>query len=156
MSSIDRSKTSSRAAVSGSIPSLKSLPNSWVLRISPSFSGMLRIERAILLNFDILVLWRHSSLLFRSPYLPSSCSSASRMSIRQGNLGVSYFFRCFFGSPNYQLSSLFASAFLSYTYSFPFPSCSFGSLSSDFQPIRVTISSPRLCGFHKIYIILCL
>jgi len=99
MSSIVRSRTSSSAAVSGRMPSRLSLSKSCFSSFLRSSGGMADSERAISRNLDMVVLWRHSSLLFLSPYWPSSFSSDWSVSVRHGKRGVSYFFLCFFGSP---------------------------------------------------------
>jgi len=98
-SSIVRSRTSSRAVVSGRIPRRLSLLRSCFSSFVLCSVGMPSSERAISLNLESAVLCRQSSLLFLSPYCPIRFSSACRVSVRQGNLGVSCFFLCFFGSP---------------------------------------------------------
>ena len=94
-----KSKTSSNAPVFGRIPRRRSLPRSCFSSFSLPPVDVLKSDLAIARNFETMDLWRHSSLLFRNPYWPSILSSSSKMSIRQGFLAVSYFFRCFFGSP---------------------------------------------------------
>lgn len=68
MSSIARSRTSSSAAVSGRMPSRLSLSNSCFSCFLRSSADIPSNERAISRYLEIVVLWRHSSLLFRSPY----------------------------------------------------------------------------------------
>jgi len=99
MSSVARSRTSSIAAVSGRMPSRLSLSKSCFSCFLRSSAGMPSSERAISRYLESVVSWRHSSLLFLSPYWPSSLSSDWRVSVRHANRGVSYFFLCFFGSP---------------------------------------------------------
>ncbi len=56
-------------------------------------------DRAIPLIFESIVLYRHSSRLFLSPYSPIRFISAANCSWLQGFLGFSYFLFCFLGSP---------------------------------------------------------
>ena len=99
ISSNDRSNTLSRTAVSGNIPRRLSLDKSCFSRTSRCLVVMPRSDLAIPRYLESIVLWRQSSCLLRSPYCPNSLSSAWRVSVRQGKRGVSYFFRCFLGSP---------------------------------------------------------
>jgi len=68
MSSMARSRTSSKAAVSGRMPRRLSLSSSCFSSFLRSSAGIPSSERAISLNLESVVSWRHSSLLFRSPY----------------------------------------------------------------------------------------
>jgi len=75
MSSIERSRTSSSRAVSGRMPSRLSLFKSCFSSFLRSSADMPNNERAISRYLESVVSWRHSSLLFLSPYWPSSFSS---------------------------------------------------------------------------------
>jgi len=68
MSSIVRSRTSSSRAVSGRMPSRLSLSRSCFSCFLRSSVGIPSNEREISRNLDSMVSWRHSSLLFLSPY----------------------------------------------------------------------------------------
>lgn len=143
ISSTVRSKTSSKTAVSSRTPSFfkRVRSSSSILRRS---SGAFPIsERAIPLNFDSIVSCRQSSCLLRKPYCPKSFSSSCKTSARQGNLGVAYFFFCFFGSPvSLSSRSWFGNGFLLYSKSLAASSSGSCSLSAHLQAVSVAVSAP--------------
>ncbi len=96
-----KSNTLSRTAVSWRKPSFFRRVRSSFSIFSRSSGVLPMSERAIPLTLDNMVLWRQSSCLFLKPCWPRSLSSSCRMSLRHANRGVSYFLRCFFGSPKF-------------------------------------------------------
>ena len=68
MSSIERSRTSSIAAVSGRMPNRLSRVRSCFCSLARSSADMPSSERAISRNLESAVLCRHNSFLFLSPY----------------------------------------------------------------------------------------
>src|SRR4030042_797502 len=166
MSSMDKSKTLSNTAVSFSMPS-------FFRRASSSFSiftrssGVLPMsDRAMPRVSESMVLWRHSSCLFLKPYWPRSLSSSCRISLRQRKRGVSYFLRCFLGSPiviyllfSSRLLLLLERLFLD-AEGFSCSSRGLGVLTAHFQTVGVAVSAPgpdffrlvdvRFCPQHEV------
>src|SRR4030042_4543388 len=165
ISSMDKSKTVSNSAVSFSMPSFFRR-TSCSFSIFPRSSGVLPMsDRAMPLVFESMVLWRHSSCFFLKPYWPRSLSSSCRMSLRQRKRGVSYFLRCFLGSP-IVIYLLFGSRLLLLeclfldAEGFSCSSRGLGVLTAHFQTVGAAVSAPgpdlfrlvdvRFCPQHEV------